>query len=286
MSINHHHNVERLFHSRSTFSLFSYFFFVLLTTIPSHAFSQFDYDHAYSQIDYDWGLIQNQQPSTENGWRKPSLYSYGQSQKSRDWRGLRKDTRYFLINQLLALAVIYEMPKEISGWTEEQKRNLGGNKYWDNVNSLTVDNDVWYINYLLHPYWGAAYYVRARHRGFGHQTGFWYSALLSALFEYGAEALFEAPSAQDLVVTPVAGAWLGQHFWNWRQRVISQSSDPIKLSGATKLAMVLTDPLASLNYQLDKMIFNRRELQFQMRLLAFSNNQSATGWGIRMQWYF
>jgi hypothetical protein len=51
--------------------------------------------------------------------------------------------------------------------------------------------------------WSRAGHLRrnkGRERGFGKLASFGYSALLSTLYEYGPEAIFERPSAQDLMV--------------------------------------------------------------------------------------
>jgi len=66
-----------------------------------------------------------------------------------------------------------------------------------------------------------------------------YSALASAMFEFGPEAVFERPSIQDLIVTPVGGALMGLGFeplraWvkgkpepRWYGHVILVATDPI-----------------------------------------------------------
>ncbi|MGI9325215.1 MAG: DUF3943 domain-containing protein [Pseudomonadales bacterium] len=81
-----------------------------------------------------------------------------------------------------------------------------------NVRKPTWDSDDDFINYGLHPYWGATYFVRAQERGYGNKGAFWYSFALSSLYEFGAEAIFEEPSIQDFVVTPVVGSLIGTQF--------------------------------------------------------------------------
>jgi len=101
----------------------------------------------------------------------------------------------------------------VTKWTDEQKRTTV-NKWADNVQSAAWDHDPAWVNYLGHPYFGATYYIRARERGLGEFGSFWYSAFLSALYEYGIEAFFEPPSYQDLIVTPVGGLLVGSLFSN------------------------------------------------------------------------
>jgi hypothetical protein len=78
------------------------------------------------------------------------------------------------------------------------------------------------VNYIGHPYFGATYYTRARERGFDRIDSFLYSAVASTIYEFGVEAIFERPSYQDLIVTPIGGALLGgfvfEPFRNWIRR--------------------------------------------------------------------
>jgi Domain of unknown function (DUF3943) len=96
------------------------------------------------------------------------------------------------------------LPEDVPKWTVEQRRT-SLQRWWENVRHPVWDDDHWYVNYLGHPYFGAIAYIRAGERRFGAFGGFWYAALLSGLYEFGIEALFERPSYQDLIVTPVGG---------------------------------------------------------------------------------
>ena len=171
---------------------------------------------------------------------------------SRDRRGLRRDTAYFMAYQVAAIAILYIAPESVSGWTDEQKSEYSLSIWWDNVRNPAWDSDEFYINYILHPYWGAAYFVRARERGYANSGAFWYSALLSALYEFGAEALFEQPSIQDLIVTPVFGSLLGMYFVELRDEAREREVEFGYRKTGDKWLMVLTDPLGSLNRQFDR----------------------------------
>ena len=78
-------------------------------------------------------------------------------------------------------------------------------------NQPHLDDDKFYLNYMLHPYWGATYYIRGRERRLSRWQSLGYSALLSTLYEFGAEAFFEPVSYQDLIVTPLIGSLLGEY---------------------------------------------------------------------------
>lgn len=180
---------------------------------------------------------------------------------SPDWRGIRRDTAYFLGYQFVALAALYIAPESISGWDSEQKHNYSFERWRDNVREPVWDEDRWWINYILHPYWGGAYYIRGRERGLDRLQSFWYSALLSTLFEYGAEALAEPVSAQDLVVTPVAGFLVGEYLFSPLREHIR--AKPGELAWADKAVLFITDPLGVLNAQTDHLLGVKSALQFQ-----------------------
>jgi hypothetical protein len=126
-------------------------------------------------------------------------YQEWEQDRGPDSEGLWRDTRYFLGYQVAAIGILYAMPESVTGWTDEQKHNYSLSVWWDNVTSPSCDSDDFFINYVTHPYWGAAYYMRAHERGYDRKAAFWYSVLLSTTYEFGVEALFEEPSIQDLV---------------------------------------------------------------------------------------
>ncbi|NNF40684.1 MAG: DUF3943 domain-containing protein [Woeseiaceae bacterium] len=188
------------------------------------------------------------------------LQPYSESDEV-DREGLRRDTWYFLGYQWVTIGILYLAPESVSSWSDEQKEGYDMSYWWDNVTNPQIDSDKFYLNYVLHPYWGASYYVRARERGYGAKQAFWYSAMLSTIYEYGAEALFEEPSIQDLIVTPVFGSLLGAYFMNVRDGILIREQELGFRTTKDKWAWVLTDPLGSLNNQVDKMFGRETHLQ-------------------------
>jgi hypothetical protein len=178
-----------------------------------------------------------------------------------DWRGVRRDVGYFLGYQFVAIGVLYLAPESISGWSDEQREDYSFSKWQDNVSKPVWDEDVWWLNYVTHPYWGGAYYIQARERGLNRAQSFWYSALLSTLYEYGAEALAEPVSIQDLVVTPVAGFLVGEYlFTPLRQRIRAK---PGELDWSDKATLFVTDPLGVINAETDRLLGVKTTLQWQ-----------------------
>lgn len=174
-----------------------------------------------------------------------ALAAAGENGTEPDRGGIRRDTYYFLGLQLSIIGVLYFMPESVSSWSDEQREQHRLDKWWDNVSGPEWDEDDHYINYVLHPYWGAAYYVRARERGYGQREAFWYSFLLSTMYEAGIEALFEPISIQDFFVTPIVGSWLGGYFMDWRHSTRQRMADTGEARFRDKALLVLTDPLGN-----------------------------------------
>jgi hypothetical protein len=168
-----------------------------------------------------------------------------------DWRGRRSDTYHFLAYQFGAIAVLYALPESVSGWTDEQKENYSMSQWWDHVTHPRWDTDDFYINYILHPYWGGTYFVRSRERGFDDVESFWYAAALSTAYEFGAEAIFEQPSIQDLIATPVGGWFVGRYFMTLREDILAGHDAMTELPFRQRVVLFMTDPLGAINRTVD-----------------------------------
>lgn len=190
----------------------------------------------------------------------PALPAPGPAEPDR--AGLRRDSVYVLSYQLVTIGILYVLPESISNWDDEQKEEYSLSTWWENVTNPHWDDDVHWLNYLAHPYWGAAYYVRARERGFDERSAFWYSAAMSAAFEFGAEALFEQPSLQDLVVTPVGGVILGEYFMGLRARTLDSYAPGEEMRFGDRVLLALTDPLGAINRQVQSWLGVDAEASF------------------------
>lgn len=167
----------------------------------------------------------------------------------RDWAGMRRDLYYLMGWQVVATAIIYQAPFEVSNWNEAEKENLGFEQWRDNITDVVWDEDHWAVNYVTHPYWGAGYYIRGRERGFSRKESFWIAALYSTVYEFGVESFLEQPSIQDIIVTPTLGTAVGIWFEKVRTRIRNQP-EPLKLRHRFVLGM--TDPLGALNRGVDR----------------------------------
>ncbi len=172
-------------------------------------------------------------------------------QSEPDWPGLERDTYYYLGLQWVAIGVIYVLPNEFSGWSDSEKESNQLKRWREHVTKPVWDGDDFYINYILHPYWGATYYTRGRERGLSRSGAFWFAVLQSSLFEFGAEAFFEPASIQDLIFTPGLGALLGMYFETVRDGIKQRRG---ALSWGDKTILVLTDPFGAINHQVDRLL--------------------------------
>ena len=184
----------------------------------------------------------------------------------RDWKGIGRDTAFFMGYQVVFAGILYFLPESVTAWTEDQKKATLG-KWKENVQNPVWDKDKWWVNYIGHPYFGATYYIRARERGFGDLGSFWYSALLSALYEFGIEAFFEPPSYNDLIVTPVGGFLVGKY-------IFEPIRDNIKTKAQLKwydhAALILTDPLGALNSVFERLLGLKSDVRVQFHAPVFT----------------
>ncbi len=127
-----------------------------------------------------------------------------------DPTGLKSDTRYLAAVSGAMLALLQSLPQDVTQWTKHDETVF---EVWEkHVHNLPhMDSDSWVWNYVAHPISGASYYRVCRDKGFKFGQCYFYSFLVSALlWEYGFEAAVERPSIQDLIITPTAGAILGE----------------------------------------------------------------------------
>jgi hypothetical protein len=211
-------------------------------------------------------------PSSFSG----SALGAGAMEEGPDRAGLRRDTAFLLSYQVGTVAVLYTLPESVTNWTEEQKSEYSLETWWKNVRSPQWDSDDFYLNYVLHPYWGGAYYVRARERGYDERSSFWYAFAMSSAFEFGVEALFEEPSIQDVIVTPVAGAIVGEYFMHLRSRTQALYAPGEPMSFRHRALLALTDPIGAINRRVESWLgLDEGHATFRPYLSTTSRNLAA-----------
>lgn len=134
-------------------------------------------------------------------------------QKDNFCKKMLRGTKYVVGFNLTMGAYLVIAPENVSKWGKKDKFKLPTiiDQYYNSFTKPPViDHDLWYINYIGHPYQGGYYYNTVRSQG----ASFWQSSLFcigqSVLWEYGWEAGMEQPSIQDLITTPFIGILVGE----------------------------------------------------------------------------
>ncbi|GHP59547.1 DUF3943 domain-containing protein [Helicobacter pylori] len=158
------------------------------------------------------------------------------------WKYLGTSVGILGVSLVIGIVGLYLMPESVTNWDREK---FGIKSWFENVRmGPKLDNDSFIFNEILHPYFGAMYYMQPRMAGFSWMASAFFSFITSTLFwEYGLEAFVEVPSWQDLVITPLLGSILGEGFYQLT-RYIQRNEG--KLFGSLflgRLAIALMDPI-------------------------------------------
>ncbi|HYN40831.1 MAG TPA: DUF3943 domain-containing protein [Thermoanaerobaculia bacterium] len=116
--------------------------------------------------------------------------------------------------------VLAFLPQNFSRWDGDVLSRAMANLKRAWTRPPVWDEDIFFHNYLGHPYAGAFYYNMVRSQGATAWQSFGYALFQSTFWEYVVEALAEQPSIQDLFITPVIGSLLGELFNRWSLHIL------------------------------------------------------------------
>ena len=158
----------------------------------------------------------------------------------RDPKRLVYNTGLFMGAAVVSFGILWVLPESFTNWNKEEMLEYGLIQRWkDNVRAGPVwDDDDFFLNWIMHPWAGAVYFMSARGSGFNKWESFAYSAIMSTFFwEYGIESFAEIPSWQDLLITPIVGSVLGEFFFRWKGNIIRNDRKVLnsKILGGTSL---------------------------------------------------
>lgn len=179
---------------------------------------------------------------------KPTLYDkpYSLTENMPNVKKLVINTATLYAAGVLTLGVLELLPEDATAWNKKEIRDTPlFERWWNHVRQGPVwDKDKWIFNYVLHPYGGAAYYMSARTQGCNALQSFLYGFGVSTVFwEYGIEAFNEIPSYQDLFITPIVGAIMGEAFYKLKRQILHND---LRLFGSQLLGNItlfLIDPV-------------------------------------------
>lgn len=130
----------------------------------------------------------------------------------------------------ICLASLYTAPESFSKWDRTKILELKTNYEQTFTKPPVIDKDLWYINYVGHPLQGSYYYNAIRSQGATKLQATLFTCSHVVIWEYLIEGGVEQPSIQDLLVTPIAGAIVGElthyatlkmskHGFNWYEKI-------------------------------------------------------------------
>lgn len=122
------------------------------------------------------------------------------------------------------LLVLECLPEDATTWNRAELQEVPlFKRWWNHVikKGPEWDHDNPIFNYVLHPYAGAAYFMAARSCGYNFYRSLLYSAAISTIgWEFGIEAFMERPSIQDIFITPLCGAVIGEGFYRAKRLIV------------------------------------------------------------------
>lgn len=145
---------------------------------------------------------------------KPVVYSFHLKHKEASiGNKLGRGSLYVSAYNITMGAYLLIAPEYVSKWNKKEKFKIEsiGHQFGKSFTSPPViDKDLWFVNYIGHPYQGGFYYNALRSQGTTALQSSLFCIGHSFLWEYGWEAGMEQPSIQDLLSTPLAGILVGE----------------------------------------------------------------------------
>jgi hypothetical protein len=215
------------------------------------------------------------------------------SREGEDQKRLWSQTKLLFGLSFGAIGVISILPSDISAW-DSSEESLG-TKWWNNVSQGWIwDKDVWYINYIGHPYFGGVYYQVARKSGYNQWNSFVYSALMSTFYwEYGLEAFAEIPSVQDIFVTPIGGWIYGEWAYQKEREIVADEGKALGSESLGSVALFFLDPVDKIGAGINS-LFGRRIIRTGTGMISrypthgdtYAANAAKDYWGVDLVFTF
>jgi len=112
--------------------------------------------------------------------------------------------------ELVGITALILLPKDVTKWSDDWAQDAWRNMKRSLSRPPVWDEDDWQLNYIGHPIAGSYYYNSLRSQNASIFHSFLFATAQSFIWEYFIEATAEKPSTQDLIVTPIVGAILGE----------------------------------------------------------------------------
>lgn len=207
----------------------------------------------------------------------------------RDPKRLVYNTGLFMGAAIASFGILWVLPESFTNWDKEEMLEYGMIQRWkDNVRAGPVwDDDDFFLNWIMHPWSGAVYFMSARGSGFNKWESFAYSAVMSTFFwEYGIEAFAEIPSWQDLLITPIVGSVLGEFFFRCKGNIIRNDKKVLnsKILGGTSLFIM--DPFNMILDGLGYKTKHKMQTYSAIAPIDYDFRSGKTIWGLQIVMQF
>lgn len=176
-----------------------------------------------------------------NIYEMPYSLSASYGNKKQLW----ENTGGIVGGMLLATGVMMMLPDDVTNWTGNEGNTIF-TKWYNNVKKGPVhDKDGFLVNYILHPYSGAVYYMNARSAGYNAWQSLLYVTFVSnVVWEYGLEAFAEPPSLQDLLCTPTIGSLMGEGVYLAKRQIVANDYNILGSRAVGKVIVFVIDPVS------------------------------------------
>jgi len=203
----------------------------------------------------------------------------------RDPKRLLYNTGIFAGTALVSFGILWVLPDSFTNWDKEEILEFGMfNRWVENVKAGPVwDDDDFFLNYIVHPWAGGVYYMGARGSGYNKWESFAYTAFMSTvMWEYGIEAFAEIPSIQDLIVTPVIGALVGEQFFRWKRKIIRNERKILnsRILGGTSLFIM--DPFNQILDGFGYKTQNKIQIYSVIAPIQYDFTSNKSIWGLQV----
>jgi len=215
----------------------------------------------------------------------PNDYNYLVNTPIKEPKRLAYNTGLFAGTALISFGILWVLPESFTNWNKEEMLEYGMfNRWKDNVTAGPVwDEDDLFLNWIMHPYSGAVYYMTARGSGYNKWESFAYSAFMSTfLWEYGIEAFAEIPSWQDLFITPILGSILGEQFFRWKGNILRKDGKVLNSGFLGGASLFLMDPFNEVLDGLGYKNKNNIKTYSAFAPIEYDFRSNETIWGIQI----
>ena len=186
-------------------------------SLPKHYSLRFDslsrssltYKKDLSFPVYSNQYLQNKSDSTKVGIKTPYQHLLRNEYNS-FWKKAGRGELLIGGIEVIGMVTLMLMPKEVTKWEPDWIKAAKENLIRAFSTPPVWDKDDWILNYVGHPIVGTYYYNAVRSQNATRWQSFLFATVQSCIWEYVIEGVAERPSIQDLFVTPVAGALLGE----------------------------------------------------------------------------